>query len=322
MPRTALGVFTLAAALLLVQREAAAQTCPTHTIVVNGVSREVPGASVDEPVTDDYVYGRFNTWNVADSVRFSLTDAWGGGTGAAVARGSYVVLGVPAGSSVPLRVVWSASLRVSYNPGYTYDEMYPFCGQSVSTQLKVGNIIFPQRSAQSHLTSDQHACDPGVGGAYEDYLYAATTGTPFVVEVTAAGSVSGEPFTFSTTSSVTSSLSFGGLPPGAFIAPCGGSASPVVLAVGPGAHAGLALAPAGSNPAHGAIRVTCVIPRGGPVVLRLFDAGGRVMESRVLDASDDRRTTLTLGESLAPGAYYVRLSQGASHAVQAVNVIR
>jgi hypothetical protein len=117
------------------------------------------------------------------------------------------------------------------------------------------------------------------------------------------------------------SLWFRDLPPGAFVVACDGDTAAHVLAVGGGTASGLALDAVWPNPSRGEIRASCALPRGGPVVLRLFDAAGRVRETRIWDAPAASRRDITLSGRLAPGAYFLQISQGAKSATKAVTIV-
>ena len=95
-----------------------------------------------------------------------------------------------------------------------------------------------------------------------------------------------------------------------------------MLAVGGRTSSGLALDTVWPNPSRGEIHASCALPRGGPVVLRLFDAAGRVRETRIWDAPAASRRDITLGGRLAPGAYFLQISQGATSATKAVTIVR
>ncbi|MDM7973916.1 MAG: T9SS type A sorting domain-containing protein [candidate division Zixibacteria bacterium] len=82
-----------------------------------------------------------------------------------------------------------------------------------------------------------------------------------------------------------------------------------------GAQAASALAlgihPLG-NPACPALDIACDLPRSGPARVEVFDIMGRRMSQKVLDVATPGTIRLQAGAGthLAPGAYWVRLTQG------------
>jgi hypothetical protein len=93
---------------------------------------------------------------------------------------------------------------------------------------------------------------------------------------------------------------------------------PIPLAVGgPGADAGLALAPPAPNPfTRGAVTLAFTLPAAGPARLRLLDVAGREVRRLAdgwLDAGPHAVTwdgRDAAGAEAAPGVYFARLERG------------
>ena len=76
--------------------------------------------------------------------------------------------------------------------------------------------------------------------------------------------------------------------------------------------AALALAFASGNPAHGRLRVSCVLPSAEPATLDVFDIAGRRVDSRSLTRLPIGTASTVLNGDLrfAAGLYWARLTQG------------
>ncbi len=85
-----------------------------------------------------------------------------------------------------------------------------------------------------------------------------------------------------------------------------------------------ALEGARPNPAPGAFEVWFGLPEASPARIELFDLGGRRLLVRELEANEPGRHLLRLEEAgaLAPGLFWLRLSQGARSATSKVCVMR
>ena len=78
------------------------------------------------------------------------------------------------------------------------------------------------------------------------------------------------------------------------------------------------------NPSRGTgLHVTFALPTGGTARLELLDAGGRRVVSREVGSLGPGRHTVDLAEwhRIAPGLYWIRLSQGANRREARVAVI-
>lgn len=98
-----------------------------------------------------------------------------------------------------------------------------------------------------------------------------------------------------------------------------------VVGVGSGPpNAALRIRGVGPNPSHGAVCVTFAAARGVPVLLRLMDVAGRVVDSATLQGPGpgDQSVTLGVRAALAPGVYLVRMAQGALADVRVVTIVR
>jgi hypothetical protein len=87
------------------------------------------------------------------------------------------------------------------------------------------------------------------------------------------------------------------------------SVSEVTWVTLPGALA-LALEPPRPNPSVGFALVSFDLPRPGRADLSVYDIGGRRLEHHDMDAATPGRYTITVGQGLRPGLYFVRLSLG------------
>lgn len=84
------------------------------------------------------------------------------------------------------------------------------------------------------------------------------------------------------------------------------------LAVGPGAPAGLRLDGFVPNPATRNARVSFSLAGGAPATIEIVDVGGRRVAAQRYEASESGAHSIALAPScgLAPGLYFVRLTQG------------
>jgi hypothetical protein len=120
-----------------------------------------------------------------------------------------------------------------------------------------------------------------------------------------------------------SRLIFGPLPPGVFLVRCDGDTTSVaVVGVGASSAASLRIDGVWPNPSRGEFRAALTAPTPAPAHVRVFDANGRVVESRVWYAVPGERRELSFGHSLAPGTYFLQVKQGALSAVREVVVLK
>ena len=88
---------------------------------------------------------------------------------------------------------------------------------------------------------------------------------------------------------------------------------------------GLTLLGAEPNPSRGdRVLVTFALPDSRPAMLQLIDSAGRVVRERAVVGSGGAGTTTELsgGRRLAPGLYWLRLSQGRTSVTRKVCVVR
>lgn len=86
----------------------------------------------------------------------------------------------------------------------------------------------------------------------------------------------------------------------------------------------LALALSGPNPARGdRLRVTCSLSGARPARLQLIDGAGRAHRDRSVSSATGRSLVadLSAGRRLAPGVYWLRLSQGGAIATRKFTVV-
>ena len=291
---------------------ASADTCPTSTLSLSGrPSEEIAGptasgeSSAPAPPDAHYYFGDFG-----DSIRFLCSPGYGAGTFAV--RGRYRFLGAPTGTvlgnEVQMRV--QASVR-----GAGGDVDCP--NTSVAVYLMQDNSVMAQETWHNQRQDDV-VCS---GGGTDTFSFTCShpAGTEFeIAEVVlvnlADGLESGE---------ATGKLSFGSLPPGAFMVRCDGDATvQQVVGVEPSSVSSLRIDAIRPNPARGGFQASLSMPEGGPTIARLMDVTGRVVETRIVDAPSSGRRELSFVGDLAPGTYFLQLRQGALSAVRQVVIRR
>lgn len=282
--------------------------CPQSRLQVGDFFSDLPGPSGTFQSRESYGYGDVWFLDWGDSLGFEILP-WFVCRGSAQVRGTFQVLGPSAGSLVALQL--EMHVRGDMNTAGSFG-----CNDRETARLLVNNGVIAERTWFG--TGDDTYCSK----TFQEVLSASvnvTAGQPFAVEqyvdCYSDGVVNGW-------LKLGSSFWFGALPPGAFVVACDGDTTAHVLAVGPGASSALALDAVWPNPSRGEIHASCALPRGGPAVLRLFDAAGRVVETRIWDAPAATRREVTLGGPLAPGAYFLQVSQGATWATRPVIIVR
>jgi len=96
------------------------------------------------------------------------------------------------------------------------------------------------------------------------------------------------------------------------------------VGVGEGGPVAFALHGARPNPARGnRLQVAFALPSGAAARIELLDVSGRQVRSRDVGSMGTGRHTVNLseGRSVAPGVYWVRLTQGANRKTMRVAVI-
>jgi hypothetical protein len=99
---------------------------------------------------------------------------------------------------------------------------------------------------------------------------------------------------------------------------------PTATGVSGGGGTGFGLALAAANPLRGdRLRVACTLADARPARLALVDAAGRVRRDVRVDgaAGTSAVVDLSAGRRLAPGVYWIRLTQGAAVATRKVSVV-
>ena len=99
---------------------------------------------------------------------------------------------------------------------------------------------------------------------------------------------------------------------------------PTATGVPDGSDAGFGLALAAANPLRGdRLRVTFSLPDARPARLALIDAAGRVRREMGVGGGAGRALVadLSAGRRLAPGVYWIRLTQGDAVATRKVSVV-
>lgn len=315
--RTARRIATILSAVMLSAPVPARADCPLSLIQIgNTRDSQVPGPSAARNVGGDS-YGSGDAWflNWGDSLGYNIGFGGGGG-GFMEVRGVFKVLGPDPGSTVPFRLETHASGNLQTisaqdgcgaGNGNQYDDLFLAGVQVATHSWTVQGIGYPS------------PCNSTFDIVY-DVPVSVAAGDTFQIERNVGV---GSGFSVVNGSSRFGlSLWFRDLPPGAFVVACDGDTATHVLAVAGAAPTGLALDAVWPNPSRGEVHASCALPRGGPVVLRLFDAAGRVRETRIWDAPAASRREITLGGRLAPGAYFLQISQGATRATKAVTILR
>ena len=288
-----------------------ADDCPTSTFSTFQSSEEFAGPNGDGfHDFGGFAISYFTFQGYGDTTRVV---AGSGGSGTLTARGRYRFLGPPPGTLVGIVV----QLRIR---GSMFGHAGPDClGGSAQSHLLHDDVpvVGGQWSSQPG-TPPNDDCGAVVSGDYAfDCIHPA--GTPFELSprtsvVSSSGSFAG--------TQVTTKLTFGYLPPGTFLVRCDGDTAVQVVGVEPEIAGGLRIASIRPNPARGEFRVSLSVPEGGPAFVRLLDLTGRVVESRVWDASRAESRELTFGQRLAPGHYFLQVAQGATSVVRAVTIRR
>lgn len=291
--------------------------CPLSLIQIGNVSdSQVRGPSATRHNVND-PYGSGDAWFLdwGDSLGFDIH--WsGGGGGQMDVRGDFKVLGADSGTTVPFRL--EAHVRGDM---YTINAMDACFGDRQFDDLFVGGVQVASHSWTTHDAGGGSGNCTNTFQVVYDVSVNAIAGQSFQIEqIVDASASSIAPIGGSAQLGL--SLWFRDLPPGTFVVACDGDTATHVLGVGGRTSSGLALDAVWPNPSRGEIHASCALPRGGPVVLRLFDAAGRVTETRIWDAPSASRREITLGGRLAPGAYFLQVSQGATSATKAVTIVR
>lgn len=78
------------------------------------------------------------------------------------------------------------------------------------------------------------------------------------------------------------------------------------------------------NPVRGRFTIDCAVGASGRIELKLFDLNGRIASSATRDASGPGRITFDLdaGRQLAPGMYFLQLTQGAQRRQRTIVLLR
>ena len=308
-------VRALAASVLTVGAAsvASADICPTSTLSLSGrPSEEIAGPTASGmrygavPPDAYYYFSDFG-----DSVRFLCSPGYGAGTLAV--RGRYRFLGAPTGTvlsnEVQMRVLVSL-----HGAGGDVDCAHTSAG----VYLVQDGSVMAQQTWYNQPQGDVQ-CSGG-GTTTFSFTCSHPAGTEFeIAEVVLINVADG----FSESGEATGKLTFGALTPGGFMVRCDGDTTvQAVVGVGPDATSRLRIASIWPNPSRGEFLATLSVPAGGPAIVRLVDLTGRVVGARVCDASRGTTRELAFGPRLAPGYYFLQVSQGATTAVRGVAVRR
>lgn len=317
-----LHVLTALVALLSVTPRAHAQSCPTNQLRLGDDFLDTATESSQRVDSYGATYGYGSAWY----------RTWGDSLGyensfAAASRSRVMVtsrlqlLGATTSAPVPIGI----ELRLRVDMLVVQEDPLDLYLAQTQVQLVANGTPLAAGSWSPAPTGGNYGGYPIWGTTATDTLRATFAFVPGVfVDLSDEAQAIGRTLLMGRLA-LAGDLVFTGLPPGTFLVACSGdtvAAGPALAGVGPRPASGLAIESTGANPSHGAIRLACSVPRGGTAYLKLFDANGRVLESRVWEAAESSRREATLGSSLAPGAYFVQLRQGTASTVRAVTVVR
>lgn len=250
----------------------------------------------------------------ADSLYASFSSDMDAFYGSFDAREAFMLVGPSAGTPVVL----GASLKLNgFASAGGYDVPTYASG---SASLFVNGSYFGGAQQSSNCSSG--SCS--AFGTLRTTLSGSTTviaGQEFVVNAhfdgSGGGNMASPAFVL-----IGAKLSFGELPPGSALVSCHGDTTFATVSVGWQPRTGPRLLGVGPNPGRGPIQVTFVATLGSPARIQLLDVAGRVLETALAQAAGTGITLLDAGARLAPGAYFVRLTQGDVADIRAVTVLR
>ena len=286
-----------------------ASTCPTSTLYVANLPDplEISGPTATGSMSDGYLGGvSYHFREFGDSVYFRYAGCCG--SGSLTVRNRYRFLGPPPGTSVSNQVQTRVTAWVyGYGGDPCEGTRASISGYMGTASVNAQRALPPDDNCYGSLALDMpYTCTQQVGNEF-----ALTTQISLTI---AEG--------FSERAEVSTRRRFGLMPPGAFIVRCDGDTSAQVVGVEAELASGLRIASIWPNPSRGEFRANLTVPAGGAAFVRLLDISGRVVESRVWDASRAASRELTFGSQLAPGHYFLQVSQGATSAVRAVTIRR
>jgi hypothetical protein len=298
----ALGALVLK---LLLADVAAAQPCPSSLVqFTQAPAQTLVGPTVTGSGSDGYFgVARWHFRDFGDSVAFSLSG--GGGNCALTVHASYRFLGLPDGTPV------SNVVRAHVTGGLSGYGGDPCNFSNAQFSLLDDGVV------QSHAVwSGQREAPPSdncsrVFVSDQGFNCQHPAGTEFdLAQKIQLLCVQG----LREDAAVSATLSFTSIPPGAFLVRCDGDTALHVVGVGASPSASLQIDALWPNPTSGEFRAVIHVPAGGPAL------SGRLVESRVWDASTASRRELAFGRSLPPGNYFLQVRQGAVTTVRPVVV--
>ncbi|MEO5987826.1 MAG: T9SS type A sorting domain-containing protein [Candidatus Eisenbacteria bacterium] len=308
--KTILAAFALVA---VVDANCAAADCPSSTVYTDYAPPEqISGAAASGSRSsgNGFAGGWFSFQEYAQIAEVSFGS---GGSIGLTARGRYRFLGLWPGTRVSNQVQVKVTGYLSGTPiGMPCSATSS--AQFILDQDQLGILNGTWQNQPEEFPGDR--CSRGIDATYE-FTCSHPIGTEF--ELASTVNASGAEFG---SAHVKTTLAFGSLPPGAFMARCDGDTTVHVLDAGPGTTSALGIAGIWPNPSRGEFHASLSLAVGGPAIVRLMDLSGRVVESRICDASSHGERTLSFGRSLAPGLYFLKVSQGAVTAVREVVIRR
>jgi hypothetical protein len=285
-----------------------ADTCPTSTLILGGVSEEIAGPTASgvryPPLPPN---ASFYFRDYGDTVRFLCY--FGFGLGDLTVRGRYRLLGAPPGTALSNQVQMRVQAYLHGLAGEyctdTWAEVYLMQDQSVMAQGVWYNHYGEAECSGGGATTFSFTCSHPAGTEFEiaERIHCHL----------GDGYESGE---------ATGKLVFGPLPPGAFMVRCDGDTTVHVVGVGPGVASALRIDAIRPNPSPGRFQAALWLPAGGPTIVRLLDVSGRAVETRVVDSPTGARRELSFGGSLPAGCYFLHASRGAVSDVRQVVIRR
>lgn len=276
----------------------AQQTCPDGTFSASGQT---------VPITPLDTNGNFPGagYRFAPQRDSAAAGSGGGNLMFFNAPVTYQFFGPPA--SVPLTM----TVNLEFGADVTVLFGDPGCRQNtVTASILLDDSVLASHSATATVVQQQ--CIPQHTTASLTRTITRPVGVPFTLEIrvqalsTENGSARGW-----------ARLDLSHNPPGGFLMRCDGYTRPGTLGVSQEASSGLRIGDIFPNPAHGEFRTRVFVPTGGTAFLRIHDLSGRVVHARTVEASGSVRE-LSFKTGLAPGRYFMQLSQGSHTAVRPV----
>jgi hypothetical protein len=294
---------------------AAAADCPASTMYLSECTTS-SSAAVFDTACGFFPYARGHYNLVQDTLGLSLMPLFGS-VGAWIHAGeSYHLIGRPPGTPVPFTLRMPISAGIYASP------------QDIPTSA-TGNASLAVDGAVVAQASESHACDwyncTTIGNLSTPLTAGLVipSGQEFLVVASLAASIAGN-IVDPGGARIEAGLHFDDLPAGTAVVSCRGDTVGTVSVGERPRTSALRLQSVGPSPSRGPIQVAFAVPRGGPALLGLIDVAGRVVEAAAIEAPAAGTHTVTLGSRapLPPGAYIVRLTQGALTDARIVTIVR